>query len=166
MFSFPALIRKVFPGFRSRSELLREITSLRAFCGVTEGPPEMWDISLAIRDLEFERNRLQSTLASLEAEAQHARRNFHRVLKRWQCNNNDFTYHHPHELCEILLDKLEWFRVLPLIHSLRRDHRNRWWATITINTDICGQDLDECLREAYNHLGLERRNRGTKTFHK
>lgn len=160
------LFRRLFPKYRSRAQLIAENKSLRAFCGAQDDePPEMWNLSLVVRDLEFERDRLRARVIEVESAAQYAAKNYHRVLKRWQHINQNFSYLKPHELCEILMDRLELMRVLPLVSSLRRDHKQRWWASVTINTELGGgKDLYDCLRETYKHLGLGRKFHGTKTI--
>ncbi len=158
------LLRRLFPTYRTRAQLIAENKSLREFCGARDDePPEMWDTALIIRDLEFERDRLRARVSEVESAAVYAANNYHRVLKRWQHINKNFAYLKPHELCEILIDKLELMRVLPLVSSLRRDHKQRWWITVTINTELGGSKiLEDCLRETYNHLGLGRKFHGTK----
>lgn len=161
------LIRKLFPSYRSRAQLKKEVEYLRSFCGVTDGPSEMWDISLVIRDLEFERYRLQARVLEVETACAHASRNYNRVLKRWQSINRNFSYRTPHDLCELLLNQVEMFRALPLIKKLERDVQHRWWIT-TIQGVVIGGDkcLDEALRSAYNHFGLGRKNHGNKILRK
>lgn len=160
------LLRRLFPRFRTRSELRRDLEQLRSVCGADDGPPEMWNISLVIRDLEFERDRLAARVAEIEKSCKRDTREYHRVLKRWQHTNQNFRYIKPHELCELLLNKSELHRVLPVAQRVERLSPTSWRVVTSAGKEHVGPSLDGVLRSAYNHLGLGRKKNGTQTFRK